>query len=588
MKRIFNISIMTFGLFLGLSSCQNHFLDLEPQDALTDAAYFKKPADFKAYVTGFYGQLMGWRSPFGGNNIYQYMDGNTDISTNLGFDYPRGNVTIPAGDARWSTPYSWIRTANILLKNAQSYTGNQAEIRQYVAEASFFRANAYYTLLNFFGGVPIVTTVLDVNSPELMGARNSRYEVVNQIIADLDVAIAGLPMEQNITAVDKGRISKGAAQALKVKLLLAEATWRKYVGNSTDFQGSAAAGSDQINDYLNQAIALSREIMESGAYTLWNHNASLGNLSNYYLFNLEDAGSNPSGLTKASNTEFILYGVYDFAYRQGGQNLSHTTAQMLPSRKMMDLYLCTDGLPPHKSPLFQGYHNIGDEFKNRDLRMVAHHGPIPTTATMNTGLSGYANRKFGAYNYGSYRNANQESSNYSIIRLADIYLMYAEALYERNGSITDAQLEESVNKIRTRAGVASLTNALATANGLNILEEIRNERARELYQEGMRLDDLKRWGIAEDALGESTCGMVVGDANYVTAFRNAQGAATGGYNPATYVWGEETVSTALGNLKCVVLDSKNNRHFARTHYLLPIPSGQIVLNPNLIQNPGYN
>lgn len=588
MKKIFNIKIAVLGLILGLSSCQDHFLDLEPQDALTDAAYFKKPADFRAFSTGFYGQLMGWRSPFGGNNIYQYMDGNTDISTNLGFDYPRGNVTIPANDARWNTPYSWIRTANILLRNAEAYTGTQTEIRQYVAEASFFRANAYFTLLGFFGGVPVITTVLDVNSPELMGPRNSRYEVVDQIIKDLDLAIASLPTETAIAAADKGRISKGAAQALKAKVLLYEATWRKYTGTTTDFQGSGNPSSDQTSEFFAEVIALTKDIMDSGVYSLWNQNSALTNLSNYYLFNLEDAGSNPAGLTKESNREFILYGVYDFTFRQGGQNLSHTTAQMLPSRKMMDLYLCTDGLPPHKSPLFQGYKNIGDEFKNRDLRMVAHHGPIPTTAVLNTGLSGYANRKFAAYNYGSYRNANQESPNYSIIRLADIYLMYAEALLERNGAITDAQLDESVNRVRTRAGVAALTNSLASAHGLNILQEVRNERARELYQEGMRLEDLKRWGIAEAALGESTCGMVVGDANYTTAFRNASGNATGTYNPATYVWGEETVSTAAGNLKCVVLDSKNNRNFDRIHYLLPIPSGQIVLNPGLTQNPGYN
>lgn len=588
MKKTVNIFILTLGMLFGLSSCQDYFLDLKPQDALTDAAYFKKPADFKAYVTGFYGQLMGWRSPFGGNSIYQYMDGNTDLSTNTGFDYPRGNVTLPAGDNRWSTPYSWVRSANILLKNAETYSGNPAEIKAYVAEASFFRAHAYFMLLNFFGGVPVVTSVLDVSSPELVAPRNSRYEVVNQILADLDAAIAGLPLEQSIVAADKGRISKGAAQAFKAKVLLYEATWRKYVGTTTDFQGSAGPASDQINAFLSEAIALSKEVMESGAYSLWNQNTALSNLSNYYLFNLEDAGSNPAGLTKDSNKEFILYGVYDFTYRQGGQNLSHTTAQMLPSRKMMDLYLCTDGLPPHKSPLFQGYHNVGDEFKNRDLRMVAHHGTAPTTATLTTGLSGYGNRKFAANNYGSYRNANQESSNYSIIRLADVYLMYAEALYERNNAITDAQLDESVNRVRARAGVAPLTNALATTHGLHILEEIRNERARELYQEGLRLDDLRRWGIAEQALGESTCGMVVGDASYTTAFRNASGAATANYNPATFVWGEETVPTAAGNLKCVVIDSKSNRNFDRRNYLFPIPSGQIALNPGLVQNPGYN
>ncbi|MGV3764737.1 MAG: RagB/SusD family nutrient uptake outer membrane protein [Chitinophagaceae bacterium] len=584
----FSYIIVAGGLFL--SSCQKNFLDLKPQDALTDAAYFTKPADFRAYATNFYGQLQGWRSPFGGNSIYQYMDGGSDLSTNTGFsaEYARGNVTIPSADNRWSNPYNWIRTVNILLKNAESYTGNKDEIRRYAAEASFFRANAYFTLLQFFGGVPIVTNVTDVKSPELTAPRNSRYEVVDLILSDLNNAIAGLPAEQSIAATDKGRISKWAAEAFKARVLLYEATWRKYVGTTTDFPGSGGPASDQVTAFLTEAVSLCKDVMDNGGYELWNYNATLANQSSYFLFNLEDAGSNPASLTKATNKEFILYGVYDFTFRQGGQNISHTTAQFIPSRKMMDLYLCTDGLPPSKSPLFQGYHAVGDEFKNRDLRILGHHGAAPTSVTLNTGLAGYGNRKFGAYNYGSYRNANQESSNYSIIRLADVYLMYAEALYEKNGAITDAELNESVNKVRARAGVAALTNALATGNGLNMLEEIRNERARELYQEGFRFDDLKRWGIAEDALGESTCGMVVGDASYPTAFRNASGAATANYNPATYVWGEETVTTADGDLKCVVIDSKTNRNFSRTHYLWPIPAGQIVLNPSLEQNPGYN
>lgn len=91
-------------------------------------------------------------------------------------------------------------------------------------------------LIEVFGGVPVVTKVLDVTSPELYGKRNSRYEVVNLILSDLDEAIAGLPLEQNITSADKGKISKQAAQAFKARVLLYEATWRKYNGTSTDLK----------------------------------------------------------------------------------------------------------------------------------------------------------------------------------------------------------------------------------------------------------------------------------------------------------------------------------------------------------------
>lgn len=580
------------GLTLGLFSCQEDYLDLDPQDQFTDAVYFKKASDFKAYTGDFYGQLMGWRSPYGGNTVYNNMDFSSDLSNYFNFqaDVGRGTIQIVNDDNRWNNPYNWIRKTNILLSKVADYPGNVTEIAPYVSEAYFFRANAYYSLLKTFGGVPIVEGVLDVSSPELFGPRNSRYEVVDLILSDLDNAIANLPIEQSIPGADKGRISKWAAKALKAEVQLYEATWRKYNGTSTDFEGSAGPASDQIDTFLTDAIAQCKDIMDNGGYALWNNNATAGmiNESYYYLFNLEDAGSNPGGFTKASNNEFILYGVYDVVLRTGNVNLSLTSQNSGSSRKMMDMFLCTDGLPASKSPLFQGYHTIADEYKNRDLRLLGYVGATPATAPITNGVAGYANRKFVSYKYGTYRNANQESPNYPIIRLAEVYLMYAEALFEKNGTISDADLNLSVNRIRARAGVANLTNALVTANNLDMLAEIRRERTVELYKEGFRYDDLKRWGIAEVELNESVCGQVVGDASYTTAYRDATGAATPAYNPGAYVWGEEVVETAEGPLKCVVIDSKTNRVFSKKNYLWPLPQKQRNLNPALKQNPGYN
>lgn len=591
MKKLIYMTLIG-GLTLGLFSCQDDYLDLDPQDQFTDVVYFKKPSDFKSYTGDFYSQLMGWRSPYGGNEVYQHMDFSSDLSTYFNFsaDVGRGTIQVVTTDNRWNNPYNWIRKSNLLLSKVGSYPGNIDDIKPYVSEAYFFRANAYFSLLKTFGGVPIITQVLETNSSELYAPRNSRYEVVTQILSDLDNAIADLPIEQSISATDKGRISKWAAKALKAEVELYEATWRKYNGTSTDFEGSAGSASNQIDEFLTDAASQCKDIMDNGGYVLWNNNNTAGmlNESYFYLFNLEDTGSNPAGLTKASNNEFILYGVYDVTLRTGNQNLSLTSQNSGSSRKMMDMFLCTDGLPPSKSPLFQGYHAIGDEYKNRDLRILGYMGVAPATAPLTNGVAGYANRKFVSYKYGTYRNANQESPNYPIIRLAEVYLMYAEALFEKNGAISDADLNLSINKIRARAGVANLTNALVTANGLNMRDEIRRERTLELYHEGFRYDDLKRWGIAEIELNESVCGQVVGDASYTTAYRDATGAATAAYNPATYVWGEEVVNTAKGPLRCVVVDSKLNRNFSKKNYLWPIPQGQINLNPNLKQNPGYN
>lgn len=319
----------------------------------------------------------------------------------------------------------------------------------------------------------------------------------------------------------------------------------------------------------------------------------MANASSWYLFNLEDAGSNPGGFDKSTNSEFILYNVYDYTLKKSNKNITWTSWQLYPSRKFVDMAVCKDGLPPEKSTMFQGYHHTGDEFKNRDLRLINYlygNGTPPTSVSLGfggLGYGGYANAKYAVYGYGARRTDNTESANYPIIRLAEVYLMYAEALVELNGSITDAQLDASINKLRDRAGVAHLTNALATANGLDMKQEIRRERAVELYREGKRFDDLKRWGILEEALNPSRLGAVVGDASYTTDFKDASGHPTSVYNANSYVFGEEAVETPAGLLNCVVIDSKENHTITKKNYLYPIPLTQISLNPKLLQNPGY-
>lgn len=574
-----------------LAGCQNDFTDLNPTGQFTDAVYFQKPADFKAYATGFYGQLPQW--DFGS------MDNASDLSANAnGNGYDLGHGTIAVGSTDWS--YEGIRSCNILLSKANDYNG-AGDIGQYVGEAYFFRAFAYFGLLKTFGGVPIVTTVLEVDSPELFGKRNSRYEVVELILADLDEAIARLPAEQDIPGADKGRISKWAAKALKAQVQLYEATWEKYVGQSTDGDGVTAgagtAGYDagNIDKYLADAVAQCQDVMDQGDYELWNKNAdpSMENASSWYLFNLEGAGSNPGGYDKSTNKEFILYTVYDFTHRQSRKNISWTSWQLYPSRKFVDMAVCADGLPPGKSPLFQGYHTTASEFENRDLRLLNYlygSATAPTSVNLSyggLGFSGYGNSKYAVYGHGSRRPDLTESANWPIIRLAEVYLMYAEALYELNGSITDEQLNASINKLRDRAGVAHLTNALATANGLDMRAEIRRERAVELYREGKRFDDLKRWGILEASLNASRLGKVVGDASYATDFKDASGNPTSAYDASSYVWGEEAVETPDGILNCVVVSSSLNHSVAPRHYLYPIPVNQINLNNNLLQNPNY-
>src|SRR5688500_8866561 len=175
------------------------------------------------------------------SSIYGWMDWGSDLLS-PGYGWPS---STNASDIYWNNPYMYIRANNILIDKGAQYTGDYAGIKQYVAAAYFFRAWHHFFLLKRFGGVPIDTIVTTVNSALLKAPRNSRYEVTRQILADLDMAINGLPLESAIAAADKGQVSKQAAMAFKARVLLYEGTYEKYVGKATDGDGvSSGAGSN--------------------------------------------------------------------------------------------------------------------------------------------------------------------------------------------------------------------------------------------------------------------------------------------------------------------------------------------------------
>lgn len=575
-------------ILLSTIACEDRFLDLDRPDALSEASYFKTPQHFRTYANSLYDDIWGWRDA---QNIL--LDRGSDLN-GYGTGYGVGDIVPGNTDGVWSRSYEYIRADNILLEKAKAYEGDPEEIAQYIAEAKFFRAYHHFFLLQRFGGVPVVTHVLDVNSPEILGPRNSRYEVMFQIKNDLEESIVDLPRDAAIPSDAKGHISKEAGQSLLAKALLFEATWERYVGNTTDGDGtSIGAGSAKpdgypsIDEMLQQAIDLSKDVMENGGFELWNYNEELNNLTMYYLFNLEDAGSNPAGLDKSTNHEFIFYSKYDVNLRQGGTNISHASYYSSINQKFLDLFLCTDGLPIDKSPLFQGYQSEYQQWYDRDYRLYAYAGGneqeveiVEETPALTGGGVYYGNRKFRSYDYPNYREANTESADFPHIRLAEVYLIYAEALYELNGTITDAELNESLNLVRKRSGVAPLTNQLAADYDLDILEEIRRERAVELYLENSRFNDLRRWGIAEEELNEPTFGQIIEGTDY----ENNPDL----YDPASYQYGEAVKEyTGVGPRSAVVLIPSSNKNWTRANYLIPIPLEEINLNENLLQNPGY-
>lgn len=595
MKNNKYIHILSLVLTLALSSCVDEILDKQPIQGFTEANFFDSPQEFEQASNNLYKAL---NTPRNTGNA-EMLDHGSDLHANsFSNSYGQGVVSIVQNDnAYWRNSYFAIREANVIISKASEYIGDQSEIEEYVAAAKFFRATQYFELLQRYGGVPITNDVLDLDSEEVFAPRSSRYEVVNTILTDLTDAIPGLTLQSNITSENRGKISSEAAKAYKAWVLLYEATWEKYVGTTTDGDGvSSGAGSAGVLDnqtaYLTEAIALNREVIESGQFELWNYNNEpiMKNRSNYYLFNIEGTESNPLGLDKSSNKEFIMFTTFDEVL--GNISTSqNSTGRVAPSRKIMDMFLSTDGLPIAQSPLFQGYESAPDEYQNRDYRMQSYFrdnltNDIPVDGAYSldgivetSGGTPYRNLKFVTTGYLHGVQDPTDGFNWPILRLATVYLNLAESLYELNGSITDTELNETINFTKARAGLPALTNAFAATAGMDVLEEIRRERALELFAENSRYNDLKRWGIAEQELNQSILGPVVEGTDYENNIAT--------YNMAAYPEGEEFVETGSGLLRAVVLNPASARNFKRSNYLWPIPTRETFLNPSIIQNTGY-
>lgn len=534
-------------------------LDLAPLDKISDASFWKTSSDFQLAVNDFYNGLQG---------AHNYTENNSDIAFGSGTDVAtgadnrsksNGSYLPSANSPLWDNSYKYIRATNYMLQKAQT-SNLGAEIDRWVGEALFFRAYNYWNLVKSFGGVPKIDKVLDVTSPELYTQKSSQSEIIDFILADLDNAISKLPLQSQLTGDETGRVTKGAALALKARAALYMGTWAKYHA-----QGDA-------NKYLTSAISAAEAMVTSNEYGLY---TGMGADSYKYLFILQGDDSR----------EVIL------ARRYYAIRATHNWTRelwfnyMVPTKTIADLYLATDGLPITQSPLFQGYNTLTSEFQNRDPRMsmtfivpgstIFFEGGLmqptyPGFSGSNATRTGYMIRKF----LDETVDATQFRGEYDFkeFRYAEVLLILAEALYEKNNSISDADLNRTINVIRSRVNMPPLTNAHVTTSGLNMLNEIRRERTVELAFEGFRRDDLRRWKTAETVLPQAIRGVKFVGTEYQTKYPNLQ-------------VGTDIQVDANG---FIIAEPASARSFLPKHYLDPLPLQQIQLsNGTLIQNPGW-
>ncbi|MCL3779394.1 RagB/SusD family nutrient uptake outer membrane protein [Prolixibacteraceae bacterium JC049] len=543
------VIIYLFAVLLITEACDNN-LDLFPPDKISDDSFWKTPDDFRMAANSLYGIL-----PF------RSLDLNADLMRGEGENsVSTGNNLPPDNDGFWNSSFDRLRACNYLIQNAEANPGVDA--KRYVGEARFFRAFVYYRLVSRYGDVPLITTTLDTESEELKSPRESREKVIDFCIQDLQSAIPNLPLRSEMTASELGRITKGAAQTLLAKIALFEATWSKYNGG------------EKVDERLQIAIDASNSVINSGEYALYNKH---GDDSYRQLFWNPDADD----VNLGEKPEKVLAIVYRKDFKTHGA--SYAIQDLSVTKKAVDLFLCTDGLPVDKSPLFQGYATYTSEYANRDNRMLqsimkvgdefwTNNGPMIIDAADN-----YINRNQTGYKIWKFNGEGEDRVQWSkefndieVFRYPEVLLMFAEAKFEKDGSISDSDLDKTINVLRERGKIVPLTNEFVNSNGLSMLTEIRRERTVELMFEGRRLEDLKRWGIAVQEMTQSMKGIQWDNSDWSKVGFGIEAFTANGTDAEGFI----------------IKDLAADRKFSEKHMLFPLPLQELQLT-KWNQNPGW-
>ena len=576
MKRKYLLYSLIAGAFT-LTGCNDAFLERAPQ-TLNDETFWTTPNDLKTYATAFYGIL-----PRGVENID---DQNSDdmVPRNVS-QFIWDQYSVPAEDGEWSkSDWQNIRNINYFMTHYQTVEGSEAEINRYVGEMRFFRALEYFSKIKTFGDVPWLEEDLNVDDTDILyGPKMPRNQVAQKIIEDLDFAIQWLP-DGRVTSTgdDANRITKDVARHIKARVCLNEGTYYKY---HTEL-------GYEYTDLLNQAASEADTLMNSGRYDIYNTGDAAHDY--YNMFVMED---------KSNLSEAILY--IDYANPLRRHNMGHGAYEALAgfSKDFVDGYLYADGLPKALTSYPTADETMAEELANRDPRASQtirndkffegneSYTVIVTKDTLGADdayitqfiPTGYQTIK-GYDPATAHRGNTLEVHDGIAYRYAETLLIYAEAKAEL-GSITQDDLDRSINQLRDRVGMPHLTTSVNFTDpnwpdyGYTLsplLQEIRRERRVELAGEGFRFADICRWKAGQILNNVMT---YVGKKISVKASQAKDGLRAN--NGCVIIYGNYT------NADLSYQEGKS-RTWDDKMYLYPIPTGELQRNENLLpQNPGW-
>jgi starch-binding outer membrane protein, SusD/RagB family len=474
-------------LLLTATGCNTSLLDTKPNDRFQESTYWSSPAAANAGLVGCYSILRndGMYGGKGSNNAtalwdetlspnaWNYSNSNSFNSVAMGeHNASTGGIVT----ARWGDSYGGIGRCNTFLGKIDQVPDMSAtEVTRMKGEAYFLRALYYFTLATYYGAAPLILTPPNEETDGDL-PRTPREQVIAQVLADLESAISSLPPKYNSNA-DKGRATKGAAMALKARVLLYEASplMNKGVNDPAKWKAAADAAKAVITDAGTFGYKLYPNYR--AMFLPQNENNSEVIFDVQYIFPLQGSS-------------------FDLICRQYNTNA--------PLQDLVDAYLMKNGLPISNPA--SGY-DPAKQWDNRDPRMYAtftypgdtYMGSV--VAANRFSFTGYGMKKFSIYDKEK-APADKESlvggqseTNFIVLRYADILLMYAESQNEAAGP--DATVYAAVDSIRSRAGMPLITPGLTQAQMRDV---IRLERRIELAGEGLYYNDIRRWKTAETVM----------------------------------------------------------------------------------------
>jgi len=531
---------------LVFGSCE---LDRLPETTLADNNFWQSETDMRGACNKLYVDLPG----------FSHDTRADDVIGTAANSVSSGNWSVPATSNEWTQPYQKIAVCNNIIAKGENAPLLDAQKNRWIAEARFFRAYHFFDLVRKYGDVPLILKAFDSTSdPDIKMPRTAREEVIKQCYDDLAFAEENLPDIDDVkSAEDWGRVSKSAACGLLVRIGLYEGTYAKYHGLQAD-----------AKSHLKVCIDAAERLIRSGKHDLYPDFQKLFYFDGEGRQNKENVFVKIYGPNGAS-------GVILHNNSRGLENAVSVT------RQTIDEFLYTDGLPRGKTALKVEETTHNDVFVNRDPRMAMTFYQKGEEA-YKAGYNPFGNQHGNGYGIkkgfmlDEWNTVNKETVDKMIIRYAEILISYAEALYEYNGQITDTQLDAGFD--------ARLTNAFVTANGLNMLEEIRRERHVEFIDENLRYDDIIRWKIAEKVLPVTMLGLKYNDADELSTQReNIQNRLT----DANGMYNGKKVADQEG---IYVIEQAASRSFdPKKDYLYPIPTYEIATSEGSVtQNPGWN